>query len=196
MLLIMIIVLSFYHLFNSIDKKINRFVNGKYYEKYASYSKSNGLAKTNREIFLAKYMDFTKKIINKSYEYKEEDKKCYNSISDMVINEKSKKNDNVMIVMSIYVISNYCFYFFINVNIQYIVFTFLTVLIWLVLINQMLLTYRNKKGYYGTNYDEAKEIIYFIKKTSSDDINTSGGKKIFNEMEEQVSAIKGQEVTV
>lgn len=100
-----------------------------------------------------------------------------------------------MILLFLCVMSNY-FLFFNEINIQDIIFLVLNVQIWLVLVNQILLNYRNKKGYYGTNYDEAKEIIYFIKKSSSDDINKFGGKKILNEVEEQVSVTGVQKVIV
>lgn len=130
------------------------------------------------------------------YRFEKERLKNNSSILDMLINEKSKRNENMMIVISIYMILNYYLYVFVNVNIQYVVFVLLTALVWLIVIYQIVLIYRSKNGYYGTNYEEAKEIIYFTKKLSDDDINMSGGPKILNEIENQDSVTNGQKAIV
>lgn len=171
-------IINFSHVFKKI------------YKKFGSYHKSQ--IKSSSPIFINL---MGKEMPVFLYKQKKEDKKSYNSVSDILIGKKSKKNDNVMKLMFVFVMIN-CFFSFINVNIRDIVYLVLTVQIWLVLINQILLNYRNKKGYYGTNYDEAKEIIYFIKKSSNDDINKFGGKKILNEVEEQVSVTGVQKVIV
>lgn len=194
-LLILFVILVPYYLVKSIDRKINTFVNGKSYEKYVSRSKSSMKSTFDKQTFLQKYISFYKIVEDKlTYEYKEEDKKSYNSVSDMVIDAKSPKNDNIMIVMFVYVIINYCFIFFNNIDMLYVLF--LTVLIWLILFYQILLIYRNRKGYYGTNYDEAREIIFFIKQSSNDNIDKFGRKGILNEVQEDVSVTSGEKVII
>lgn len=142
-----------------------------------------------------------KKVKNTLYKYavyKHEDKKIenYNSISDILIDKCLKRNDNLMIGMFIYITINYYLYFFTNINLKDIIFLLLTILIWLIVIDQILLIYRNKKGYYGTNYDEAMELIYFMKQSSNDDINTSSGMKVLNEEEREDTVASGRKVLV
>lgn len=59
--------------------------------------------------------------------------------------------------------------------------TFLLVLTYLY---RVILKYRIKRGYFGANYQEAKEILYYIK--NSNDNNRHNGKKIFDETEKNV----------
>lgn len=137
-------------------------------------------------------------ILYKKLVYKYADKKIenYKSISDILIDKYLKRNDNVMIVMLIYVTIIYNLNFFTNINLESIVFLLLTILIWFILIDQILLIYRNKKGYYGTNYDEAMELICFIKQSSNDDFNTSNGIKVLNEEEGEDTVASGRKVLV
>lgn len=182
----MVIVLSFYYVIKGLDNMIMDFVTGEKYPRNYNLKK-----KSVKERFLT----YCQKQYVKSKPMGKiiED---HNSVSDMLVEKKSRINEDVMFGNFIFLIINYSLFFLGSIDVHYIIFALLTVLVWLIVICQILLIYRNEKGYYGTNYDEAKEIIYFIMKSSNDDINTHGGKKFLNEMEENIAITNGEKVIV
>ncbi len=81
----------------------------------------------------------------------------------------------------------YLLYFFkiLNFNSVFILCLFVNILTCIITIYLYLINYRNKLGYFGNNYDEAKELLYFIKMIK-DDSDINKGKKIFNENYETI----------
>lgn len=101
------------------------------------------------------------------------------------IYEKKKKIYNralsaILLCILIYCIKNILF----NTEINMAFLIFLYVLVGLIMISRILISYRISKGYYGTNYEESKEILYYLLE-DKDKNDKNSGKKIFNEIEER-----------
>lgn len=73
-----------------------------------------------------------------------------------------------------------------TINIKTEVIICLCSLIFCMLIFNLLTIYRISKGYYGTNYEEAKELIYLFKEDSNKN-GKNTGKKIFNDINDPVN---------
>ena len=122
----------------------------------------------------------TKEIVNqkrKDKRIKEQD-----SIIEELLNKKKKTYNNaiklIFIAALIYCIINIIF----DRNIKMEIIMFLYIFVVLIIISQLLIRYRIKKGYFGTNYEEAREIfIYLMENNNKGDKNS--GKKIFNEID-------------
>lgn len=110
----------------------------------------------------------------------------HDSFSENYIETKLKKcRKAIWSIIVFSILYNYLKYFN-YVNIEDNTFIFLLIMLWLVTGCYMLFNYRYVKGYYGMNYTEAKDLIYFIKQLKNNNNNTKG-KKIFNENKEKVS---------
>jgi len=114
------------------------------------------------------------------------------SIVDEIYNKKKQQIDwallPAIIITHLYCAISVIYYPDIKIEILII----LDVLIGLIIMSKLLLFYRIKKGYYGMNYEECKELIYYLMNDKDkNDINR--GKKIFNEIEDYNKV--GQEVT-
>lgn len=111
---------------------------------------------------------------------KQEKKQKESSVIDDLLYKKRKKYKHaiklVFVTALIYCITNIIF----NNNIRIEVIIFLDIFAVLIIISQLLINYRIKKGYFGTNYTEAKEVLYFLKVNNNK--NNKTGKKILNEI--------------
>lgn len=106
-------------------------------------------------------------------------KEYYNIISKLILKrmEKTFKIECIIFIISIIFlimkimnigdINNY--YFFLLIIIAY-----------LILFHQGLLFYRYKREFYGTNYYEVKELVYFLIQEENKTVKFKNGKMIFN----------------
>lgn len=121
-------------------------------------------------------------IISKQEQRGKKIKKQDSVIEELFIKKKKTYNHAIklmFIAALLYCIINIIF----DINIKNEVIILLDIVVVLMIISQLLISYRIKKGYFGTNYDEAKEIlIYLIENNDKNDKNS--GKKIFNEIDE------------
>lgn len=109
------------------------------------------------------------------------------SVSEIYIIEKIRECNYIIILMFCVSFLYYLLYFFkiLNFNSVFILCLFVNILTCIITIYLYLINYRNKLGYFGNNYDEAKELLYFIKMIK-DDSDINKGKKIFNENYETI----------
>lgn len=102
------------------------------------------------------------------------------SICDDFIKKKIDKCNKIMKIISCFAIICFiCNFFDENRNIVIWRFVILVGLACLLFLYHFILIYRYEKGFYGTTYEEAKELLYFIKQNNNN--NYTKGKKIFNE---------------
>lgn len=90
-----------------------------------------------------------------------------------------QKNTIALISVTFCLIICLCLRTFLTIEINRMVSVILIILAWLIVIRQFLLVYRVKKQYYGTNYEEAKELLRFL--IQSIDNDTHSGKYVFND---------------
>ena len=83
-----------------------------------------------------------------------------------------------------------------NISIDYKAFIIFLSLSWLILIYYLVLIDRFNNGYYGTNYSEARELIYYIKNQKNRNDDNTKGKKIFYHNTETEHFEKRPEVIV
>lgn len=81
-----------------------------------------------------------------------------------------------------------------KILIDYKAFIIFLSLSWLILIYYLVLIFRFNNGYYGTNYSEARELIYYIKNQKDSSNNNTKGKKIFYHNTETEDSEKQPEV--
>ena len=103
---------------------------------------------------------------------------------EAILEDKAKKNSIAILGLFFSVLIYSLLYFVFEINVKFEIFFVITVMIVMVVMNQMIITYRMKKGIYGTNYTEAKEILYFIKEYSKNNQDINKGKKVFDEASE------------
>lgn len=100
------------------------------------------------------------------------------SICYELYKKKNKNLNKLWFEIFVFISVNSIMNKFIDTKTKNIVSASLLILFVLVSINKIILNYRFKNGYFGTNYLEAKELIYYIKNSKN---NTHKGKKIFDE---------------
>lgn len=111
-------------------------------------------------------------------------KKIYKDLDDTICNELFSEKVNISkkvlnrFSLLIFIYFIYCIIF--DLKIHKIVLSFVLFYCILILLDLILIDYRIEKGYFGTNYIEAKEILYYIKKSNKK--NSQTGKKIFKEI--------------
>lgn len=119
------------------------------------------------------------------------------SIVEEMYNKKRRRYQYAVVFLSISAGIYSCMGIFLNFNFQVEVLLLLFVLIGLIAILNSLVSYRIKKGYYGTNYGESKEILYYLK-TDKNRNDKNSGKKIFNDIDaynkasDQISEVNGE----
>lgn len=106
-----------------------------------------------------------------------------NSIIDEMYKKRNERFNYVLFLtlvsIELYIGTNEIF----STDIQMEVLYFLCVLTILVIILKRLLFYRIKKGYYGMNYEECRELMkYLLNDVDKNDIDK--GKKVFNEADD------------
>lgn len=104
------------------------------------------------------------------------------SIVEELYNKKTKQY-NYAVIPLLFGAILYCFidiFFDMNTNMELMIF--LDIFICFVLISRGLIVYRIKHGYYGTNYEEAKELLYYLIQ-DNDNNDKNIGKKLFTEID-------------
>lgn len=101
-------------------------------------------------------------------------------IIDDYYKERNDQLNVSLAVISFGVVSYWVPHLILNKEPQMEVLFFLCTCAFLVCIAKFLIYFRIKNDYYGTNYEEAKELLYYLMK-SNDKNNRNSGKKIFNE---------------
>ena len=105
-----------------------------------------------------------------------------NSIVEEIYCKKIKQYTHAMNAIGVCILI-YCInikLFSTEIKMELLIFLF--VLFGLTIILRILISYRIKKGYYGSNYEEGKEMLYYL--LVDQDNNKNSVKKIFNKMEE------------
>lgn len=108
------------------------------------------------------------------------------NILEKFLKAQLKKNTLALITVFICLIMYSCLYFMSNMNLEYVILIILNILPWMLILYRVLFTYRVKNQFYGTNYDEARELLCFIK--DSRDNDSQNGNYYFNEEKFQVPA--------
>jgi hypothetical protein len=117
------------------------------------------------------------KIHSKLNDVRPEEKKA-NTIVGMMLGEKVKKASKAQISLIACLLLHFILVLFSVVNFSSFLFVVISVGILFIHIDQKLVDYRIRKGWYGKNEFEAKEIINFVLSHSNkDDFNDSGGLK-------------------
>ena len=117
-----------------------------------------------------------------------------NSIIDELYTKKKRKINYALIVGFIGIVFYYCANIIFNTDIKIEIIIFLYGSFILVLISKVLVSYRIKKGYYGMNFDECKELmLYLMNDIDKNDIDK--GKRIFNETDD-CSNVKERETEI
>lgn len=101
-------------------------------------------------------------------------------IVDDYYKERNNQLNVSLAVISFGVVSYWVTHLILNIEPQMEVLLFLCTCAFLVCIAKFLIYFRIKNDYYGTNYEEAKELLYYLMK-NNDKNNRNSGKKIFNE---------------
>ena len=100
------------------------------------------------------------------------------TIVGVMLQEKLKKSMKSQIVLIICFVLNFVLSALSVVSFSYILFILISVMILAIHLDQKLIDHRVRKGWYGKNEFEAKEIINFIvSHANKDDFNDSGGLK-------------------
>ena len=136
--------------------------------------------------------DCVKKIVNsirKKFGSVLENNETKQNVVEYLLNKKIKRNNLALILLSVCFLTYWAIGSLALVNTKSEVAICLSSFIFCVLIFNLLTRYRISKGYYGTNYEEAKELIYLFK----EDCNKNGkntGRKIFTDINDQVNAVE------
>jgi len=154
-------------------------------------------AKHNKKIFI--YLNYSLvSAISKIYEDLSDstiEQKRSKTIVGIMLQEKLKKSTKSQVVLIICFAINLILSALSVVNFSYILLILVSVIILAIHVDQKLIDHRVRKGWYGKNEFEAKEIIDFIvSHANKDDFNDSGGLKRvipLPEAEKQGSGIFG-----
>lgn len=125
------------------------------------------------------------KIIMRESEEAKEEKMISPSIIGLFAIKRSQRNLYASGVILLTLIVHESITYFSTESLLNLPTLYLVSLVIIIALDEYILTYRVKKGLFGTNKEEAKEIINFIIKNSAENNNFNGpeGKiKIFNEI--------------
>lgn len=124
-----------------------------------------------------KEMDNVTKILKKTNKNLD---KYQNSIVDDIYRKKKRKMNYALIVEFVGIAFYFCINIILNTDIKFEILFFLYGSFMLILLLKVLVSYRIKKGYYGMNYGECKELMkYLLNDVDKNDIDK--GKKVFND---------------
>lgn len=141
-------------------------------------------------LFICLFYSVNRKVINKilfgKNDFKKEQQTFNVDILEKFLKKQLKKNTLALIAVFICLIIYSCLYFVSNMNLEHVILIILNILPWMIMLHRVLVIYRVKNQFYGTNYDEAKELIYFIKNSRNND--SQNGNYYFNEEKLQVPA--------
>lgn len=107
------------------------------------------------------------------------------SVMEEFIQNKLHEIRKIYRILFTYGLLCVCIKYRFNINIEKKIFVILCVLISLIYIYKKLLRYRYRKEYFGVNYAEAKELVYFMMKPQNTD-KPHKGKRIFNNAKQKV----------
>jgi hypothetical protein len=115
-----------------------------------------------------------------------------NSIIGMLVGEKIRKDTKSYIFILISLVFSLAIPLFTSYEINFWLVSFLLLLFSVLVLNQKILEYRISNGFYGNNQYEAREIISYIEKHSSDDdFNGFDNKKVFPKKQHREEEYKG-----
>jgi hypothetical protein len=101
-----------------------------------------------------------------------------NTVVGVMLLERLKKSTKIQLTLIVCLIVNFALSLLPGIEFSNFLFALVSSLIFAIHLDQNLIEYRIKKGWYGTNEFEAKEIINFIiSHSNKDDFNDSGGLK-------------------
>jgi hypothetical protein len=101
-----------------------------------------------------------------------------NTIVGIMLLEKLKRTTKLQFTLVLCLILNLMLSFLPEIRFSYFLFALVSLLLFCIHVDQQLIEYRIRKGWYGKNEYEAKEIIDFIiSHSNKDDFNSSGGLK-------------------
>lgn len=120
---------------------------------------------------------------------KEKNKANINIITTF-LDKQFDKNTIAVTGISIFILAYILIHVILSKEINYTIPIFLLIMSVMIVINQSLTIYRVKKQYFGTSYDEAREILYFVKKSKDKDSNN--GKFIFTDEQPEIPSANEQ----
>lgn len=157
--------------------------------QYMNYDAYEDNEREDDEYYDDEYYDDEQATIDEPFYLNKEQK----STVDKIYDKKKKQFNKALLALFLGMLIYYFIHILFDAGIKIGVFIILGVSIVLIITLRLLVSYRVKKGYYGMNYEECKELIYFLM-DNKDNNNIDNGKKIFNEIEDCYKA--GQEATV
>ena len=104
--------------------------------------------------------------------------KKQNNVMNYFYKEKKKQIRKSLTIIMVSIVFYFCIHTIFNIEMKIGIILFLYAYALMALIAQLLLNYRIENGYYGTNYEEAKELLYYIKNNKNN--KRISGKKILN----------------
>lgn len=104
-----------------------------------------------------------------------------NSIVEEIYTKKIGQYNKSSSIICICIVIYYFLNIFFSTDIKIEVIIFLYALIGFTIISKVIIGYRIKKGYYGKNYEEGKEILSYLT-IDKDKNDKNSGKKIYNEI--------------
>lgn len=128
---------------------------------------------------LSKYKRFTSRHIPKIH-FKPTKKQ--NTFVEDFYRKQKKQSLQSLFAILVYLLSYYTFSIIYKIEIQKNILIYIYIYSLLILFSKLVLYFRIKSGYYGTNYEEARELLYFLININKNDLNS--GKKIFNSEKE------------
>ncbi|GHZ70606.1 hypothetical protein VCSRO175_3424 [Vibrio cholerae] len=115
-----------------------------------------------------------------------------NSIIGMLVGEKIRKDMKSYIFIGISLVVSMSLPVFTSYEVNYWLISFILIFFTLLVLNQKVLEYRISNGFYGSNQYEAREIIGYIERHSSDDdFNGFDNKKVFPRKQHKEQEYKG-----
>lgn len=161
------------------DKKIITLVS---FIATAMFSFLLGSASVNIE----RYIKFKITIIRNT----KEKNKANIDIITTFLDKQFDKNTIAVTGISIFIPIYILIHILLSKEMNYTIPVFLIIVAVMIVINQSLTIYRVKKQYFGTSYDEAREILYFVKKSKDKDSNN--GKFIFTDEQPEIPSANEQ----
>lgn len=114
----------------------------------------------------------------KESEGESDEKRKSNTIVGVMLLERLKKSTKLQFILVLCLILNVLISLIPAIEFSYFLLALVSVMLLSIHADQQLIRYRIRKGWYGTNEFEAKEIINFIiSHSNKDDFNDSGGLK-------------------
>ncbi|EGQ7873374.1 hypothetical protein H8Q54_004261 [Vibrio parahaemolyticus] len=128
-------------------------------------------------------------VIAKQIEESDSEDRKSNTIVGVMLLEKAKRGTIQQTVLFFCIIVHLFFGWIIGTGVNYYALLFISILLLAIFMDQKAMEYRVKKGWYGYNEFETRELIEFISiHSNKDDFNDSdGAKKIIPNPEEDLS---------